>query len=203
MHFHRYFAVGIATVLVHVLSAATSPSASEAELLRSIQSMSELLRARIDKLPLIIPADHPLAKIEERNVTLNRDAVVVNGHRFDGVVVTAPAAKASFAWAFVSPVNAASWYILREKGDMKGFANFLRRPRSQVPLASAMKPVTVPNVTFQKLDSAALSPNERYIIWFRFTDDAPAELSIRAAFFDRASLNNNVLPSLLFPAGTK
>jgi hypothetical protein len=125
--------------------------------------------------------------------------VVVEGQRFDGVVVVAPEAKATFAWAFASPPNLASWSILREKGDMKGFTDFLRRTRAQVPLAAEMKPVAVPNLIFQKLDSARWSANERYILWFRFTDDAPAEFSIRAGFFDRPSLNNNALPALLFP----
>jgi len=203
MHLQRYFAVGIAAVFVHVSLAATAPSPSEAELLRIIQAMSEPLRARIDKLPVLIPAEHPLAKIEERTVTLNRDAIVVEGQRFDGVVVTAPEAKASFAWAFAAPANTASWYILREKGDMKGFGNFLRRSRSQVPLAAAMKPESAANVTFQQLESAAWSPKERYILWFRFTDDTPATFSIRAAFFARPSVNNNALPAMLFPAAAK
>jgi hypothetical protein len=149
---------------------------------------------------VLIPANHAFGKIEEQLITLNRDAVVVDGQRFDGIVVTAPEAKASFAWAFAAPANTASWFILREKGDMKGFTNFLRRSRSQVPLARAMKPESVENVTFQELKSAAWSPNERYILWFRFTDESRAEFSIRAGFFDRASLNINGLPMLLFPA---
>ncbi len=165
--------------------------------------MSDLLRACIDQLPVLIPAGHPLAKNEERSVVLNRNAVVVEGQRFDGVVVVAPEAKATFAWAFASPPNVASWYILREKGDMKGFTDFLRRTRAQVPLAAAMKPEAAANVTFQKLESARWSPRERYILWFRFTDEAPAEFSIRAGFLDRPSLNNNALPALLFPPGGK
>lgn len=161
--------------------------------------MSEQMRARIDQLTVLIPAGVPLGRIEERTVTLNRAAVVVEGQRFDGVVITAPREKASFAWAFVTPANSASWYIVREKGEMKGFANFLRRSRAQVPLAAAMKPAAGPELTFQKLDRPAWSADERYILWFRFKDDAPAEFTIRAGFFANSSLNNNALPSLLFP----
>jgi hypothetical protein len=203
LRLRKLFSVGIAVVLVNALSAATAPKLSEAEQLRIIQVMSEQLRAKIDKLPVLIPANHALGKIEEQLVTLNRDAVVVDGQRFDGVVVTSPEAKASFAWAFAAPANTASWFILREKGDMKGFTNFLRRSRAQVPLAKAMKPESVENVTFQELKSTAWSPNERYILWFRFTDESPAEFSIRAGFFDRPSLNMNGLPMLLFPADAK
>ena len=205
MRFNRCFFVilALAAMLASPSPAATPPSASEARQLEIVQAMSELLRTRINQLPVLIPANHPLAQIEERSVTLNRSAVVVEGQRFDGVVVVAPEAKASFAWAFVPPANSASWYVLREKGDMKGFADLLRRTRAQVPLAATMKPENGPNVIFQKLESEQWSANERYIIWFRFTDDKPAEFSIRAAFFGRPSLNNNALPALLFPAPTK
>ena len=186
-------------LLAAFVSAAPAPAVSEAEQLRIIQSMSELLRSRIDKLPVVIAAGSPLGRIAEQTVTLNRDAVVVDGQRFDGVVITAPKGKASFAWAFAAPANSPSWYVLREKGEMKGFANFLRRTRAQVPLAASMKPESKSELTFQKLDSAAWSPGERYILWFRFNDAAPAEFTIRAGFFDRPSLNNNALPGLLFP----
>lgn len=183
------------------LAAAPAPTAAEAEQVRIIQAMSERLRARIDALPVLIAADVPVGKIEERTVTLNRDAVVVDGQRFDAVVVVAPRAQATFAWAFVTPANSASWYIVRERGEMKGFANFLRRPRTQVPFASTLKPTAGTDLTFQKLDAAAWSPGERYLLWFRFKDDAPAEFTLRAGFFARASLNNNALPALLFPLG--
>lgn len=196
---HSVAAVVLSALFAVGVPAAAAPAVSEAEQLRVIQAMSELLRARVDKLPVLIAADSPLGKIAEQTVTLNRAAVVVDGQRFDGVVVAAPKEKASFAWAFVAPANSASWYILREKGDMKGFANFLRRPRSQVPLAAAMKPESRPELTFQKLDSTAWASSERYILWFRFNDDVPAEFTIRAGFFDRPSLNNNALPGLLFP----
>lgn len=203
LRLRKFFAVGFAVVLVNALSAATAPRLSEAEQLRIIQVMSEQLRANIDKLPELIPANHALGKIEEQLVTLNRVAIVVEGQRFDGVVVTSPKTKASFAWAFAAPANIASWFILREKGGMKGFTNFLRRSRSQVPLAKAMTPESVENVTFQALNSTAWSPNERYILWFRFTDESPAEFSIRAGFFDRPTLNMNGLPMLLFPANVE
>jgi hypothetical protein len=197
---HCLIVVLLPAIFAAFVSAAPAPAVSEAEQLRIIQAMSAPLRARIDKLPVLIAAGSPLGKIAEQTVTLNRDAVVVDGQRFDGVVINAPKEKASFAWAFPAPANSTSWYILREKGEMKGFANFLRRPRSQVPLAAAMKPESRSDLTFQKLDSTAWSPGERYILWFRFNDAAPAELTIRAGFFDRPSLNNNALPALLFPS---
>ena len=65
---------------VRSLPAATPPSAAEAQQLQIIKTMSEQLRARIDQLPVLIPASHPLGKIEERVVTLNRTSVVVEGH---------------------------------------------------------------------------------------------------------------------------
>ena len=187
----------------NVGTAAVADKAAEAEQVRIVTVMSEQLRARIDQLPVLIPPDHPLGKIQEKVVTLNREAVVVEDQRFDGIVVTAPEAKASFAWAFAAPVNCASWYILREKGDMKGFTNFLRQTRSQVPLAASMKPEGVENVTFQTLGNQSWSPKERYVIWFRFTDDRPVNVSIRAGFFARPSLSNNAVPSMLFPAPGK
>jgi hypothetical protein len=200
MRFRRSFAAAALAALFAVgLFAAPAPAVTEAEQLRIIQATSELLRARVDKLPVLIPASFPVGKIAEQTVQLNRDAVEVSGQRFDGVLVTAPKEKASFAWAFVTPANTASWSILREKGDMKGFTNFLRRPRAQVPLAAAMKPESRPEIIFQQLDRTAWAPDERYILWFRFKDAVPAEFTIRAGFFDRPSLNNNALPMLLFP----
>jgi len=172
----------------------------QAEQLRIIAAMSEKLRERIDELPVLLPAGQPLATVNEVTVTLNTQAVVVDGQRFDGVVVTAPAETASFGWAFAAPTNVASWYILRAEGEMKGFANFLSRPRGSVPAAAGMKPVDVPKITFQKLDSASWAAGERYILWFRFKDEAPAELTLRAGFFAKPSLNANALPVMLFPA---
>ena len=183
-------------------AAAPAPKAAEAQQLKIIEAMSEKLRARIDELPVLIPAGHALGKPVERTVTLNRNAVIVEGQRFDGVVVVAPMAKASFGWAFAPPANSATWYIFREKGEMKGFADFLRRTRAQVPQAAAMKPEAVANLMFQKLDSAQWTAGERHVLWFRFTDDKPTELSLRAGFFERPSLNNNALPALLFPAAS-
>jgi hypothetical protein len=200
MRIPKVIALSLGFALANTLAAAAAPKLSEAEQLRIIHAMSEQLRAKIEKLPVLIPAHLLLERIEERLVTLNRDAVIVDGQRFDGVVVTAPESNASFAWAFAAPVNVASWFILREKGDMKGFSNFLRQTRAQVPRTAAMKPEGVENVTFQALNSAAWLPTERYILWFRFTDDTPAEFTIRAGFFPRPSLNNNALPLLLFPA---
>jgi hypothetical protein len=199
MRSRRSFTAALVAMLANNLIAAPAPAVSEADQHRIIQAMSEVLRARIDKLPMLIPAGTPLGQITERTVALNRDAIVVEGQRFDGIVVTSPREKASFAWTFVSPANNASWYIVPEKDEMRGFANFLRRTRAQVPLAAAMKPESGPELTFQKLDSPAWSPNERYLLWFRFKDDAPAEFTIRAGFFARPTLNNNALPSLLFP----
>jgi hypothetical protein len=202
LRFYRFLTIVAAVVVVSAsavsTSAATAPS--EAEQLRIIHAMSELLRARIDQLPVLIDAGYGVGKVAEKIVTLNREAVVVEGQRFDGVVVIAPKEKASYAWAFAAPANSASWYILREKGDMKGFANFLRRPRSAVPLASEMKPESVTELTFQNLGSASWVAGERYVLWFRFKDDVPATLTLRAGFFAKSSLNNNALPALLFPS---
>jgi hypothetical protein len=196
-------ALSVSVTFTDMGTAAVTGKAAEAEQLRIIKVMTDQLRGRIDRLPVLIPPDHPVGAIKEQVVTLNRDSVVLEGQRFDGIVVTAPEAKAAFAWAFAAPVNCASWYILREKGDMKGFANFLRQTRSQVPLAASMKPEAVENVTFQTLSSQSWSPKERYVIWFRFTDDRPAEVSLRAGFFARSSLSNHALPSLLFPESGK
>lgn len=172
----------------------------QAEQLRIIAAMAEKLRERIDELPLLLPAGHAVAQVNEITVTLNQQAVVVDGQRFDGIVVVAPAEKASFGWAFASPPNLAGWYILRAEGEMKGFANFLPRPRGSLPTAAEMKPTEVPTITFQKLDSGSWVAGERYILWFRFKDDTPTELTLRAGFFAAPSLNNNRLPALLFPA---
>jgi hypothetical protein len=199
----KLIALGFFVVLVPTLADAAASKLSEAEQLRIIHAMSEQLRAKIDQLPILLPSGHPIGQIEEELISLNRDAVIVDGQRFDGVVVSAPEAKASFAWAFAAPVNVASWFILRDKGDMKGFSNFLRQTRAQVPRAAAMKPEEVENVTFQALNSAAWLPTERYILWFRFTDDTPAEFTIHAGFIPRPSLNQNTLPMLLLPAETK
>jgi hypothetical protein len=198
MRLHQTLAFCIAAV-VHTQTSAADPKSAESEQVRIIQAMGEQLRARIDKLPVLIAAEHPVGQISEQMFTLNQNAVVVEGQRFDGLVITAPGAPATFAWAFVSPPNAASWYILREKGEMKGFANFLRRPRSSLPLSASMQPQSGSDVTFQKLDASAWTPTERTIVWFRFIDDSPAAITLRAGFFARPSLNNNALPALLFP----
>jgi hypothetical protein len=192
-------ALCLVALACHV-SAAAAADASNAEQPRLVQTMSERMRARIDELPMLIPAKAPLATVRETTVTLNRNPVIVDGQRFDGVVITTPAAKAAFGWAFVSPTNASRWYVFRERGEMKGFTNFLRRPRAKLAAAAAeMKPTSVPNITFQKLDVASLSPEERYVLWFNFSDDAPVELSIRAGFF-AGTLTNERLPALLIPA---
>jgi hypothetical protein len=203
IRFSLYLAAVLVVVCVASLSAATPANEKEAQQLKVVQAMSGELRARIDQLPVVIPAGHAIADVADRTVTLNRNAVVIDGQRFDGVVVVAPETKASFGWALVAPANLATWYILREKGDMKGFAEFLFRTRAQVPQAAALKPEDGAKVTFQKLDSAQWTPGERYILWFRFKDDKPAEFSLRAAFFARPSLNQNSLPALLFPTAAK
>jgi hypothetical protein len=175
-------------------------AAEEAEQLRIIGVMAEKMRERLDELPVLLPGGHALGQVQEVTVTLNQNAVVVEGQSFDGVVVTAPEEKSSFAWAFALPPNAASWYILRAQGDMKGFSNFLSRPRTTLPVAAAtMQPTGVASITLQKLDSASWAAGERYVLWFRFKDATPTEVTLRAGFFAKASLNGNTLPALLFP----
>ncbi len=187
-----------------VFASGAAPAAGEAEQLRIIGLMSAELRGRIEKLPVLVLADHPIGEVLEQTLSLNRDPVVIEGQRFDGVVITAPSTKTSFGWALVAPANLASWYILRERGDMNGFRDFVRRPKARLPQAQSLLPESTGDVTFQRLDSRALSPGERYILWFRFKDDAPAEFSVRAAFFASGTLNNNRLPDLLLakPTGT-
>jgi hypothetical protein len=93
-----------------------------------------------------------------------------------------------------------SWYILRAEGDMKGFTNFRSQARPTLPGAAAMKPAGVEKITLQKLDSASWSAHERYVLWFRFKDEVPTEVTLRAGFFAKPTLNPNGLPALLFPA---
>ncbi len=187
-------------LLVASLSAApAAKSSTEAEQLRVIEEMSGKLRARLLQLPVALPAEQPPGQIRDLAVTLNRDPVRVDGERFDGVVLTAPATKASFAWAFVYPPNVSRWYILREGGEMKGFSDFIKKPRTGLPGADAWAPAGTQNVTFQRLNAAALLPGERYVLWFAFKDAAPAEITLRAGFFPSPSLNNSALPALLFP----
>jgi hypothetical protein len=198
----RIVALCLVTFAASYVSAAAKADAANAEQLRLVQAMSERMRARIDELPVLIPAKTTVATVHETTVTLNRNPVIVDGQRFDGIVITTPATKAAFGWAFVSPTNSTRWYVFRERGEMKGFTNFLRRPRAKLAAAAAdMKPTGVPNITFQKLDAASLSSDERYVLWFNFSDDAPAELSIRAGFF-AGPLTNERLPALLFPSHT-
>lgn len=173
---------------------------SEAEQLRVVQAMSEQLRGRIARLPVALGPDQPLGETRDVTVTLNEDPVIVEGQRFDGVVFTAPGTSASFAWAFPCPPNAARWYILREKGEMKGFGDFIQRPRGALRSSETWAPTSVTKMTLQKLNAAALVPGERYVLWFNFKDAAPAAFTLRAGFFAKPSLNNNGLPTLLFPA---
>ncbi|HEX2099364.1 MAG TPA: hypothetical protein VHF69_01805 [Candidatus Synoicihabitans sp.] len=202
LHLPRFglLACAIALGLPAASANAASPKAAESEQLRIIGVMSEQLRARIDRLPVLLEPERAVGDVKEVTVTLNRNPVVVEGQRFDGLVVTAPPTAATFAWAFVSPANAASWYIFREKGDMKGFSNFLRQPRGKFPAAAAMQPTNGDTVALQALASTHWTPGERYIVWFSFKDEVPAELTIRAGFFARSSLSNHHLAALLFPA---
>ncbi|HEX2861535.1 MAG TPA: hypothetical protein VHN79_07835 [Lacunisphaera sp.] len=188
-------------LLVSVLTTrAAAPTAAEAEQLRIIQAMVLELRARVDRLPVLLAPDQRVDEMANLTVTLNRYPVVVEGQRFDAVVVTAPATKASFAWAFPCPANVASWYIARVGGDMKGFGDFLRRPRAVAAgRADALAPTSVAQLTFQRLDSTAWLGGERYLLWFRFKDETPAEISFRAGFFTAPKLANAQLPALLFP----
>lgn len=179
---------------------AAAPTAAEAEQLRIIQAMLVELRTRVDRLPVLLAADQKVGETADLTVTLNRDPVVIEGQRFDAVVVTAPATKASFAWAFPGPVNLASWYIARADGDMKGFGDFLRRPRTAVAgRADAFAPTDVTQLTFQRLDSGAWVGGERYLLWFKFKDATPTEITLRAGFFPAPKLSNAQLPALLFP----
>ena len=181
--------------------AAAAPTAAEAEQLRIIQVMLVELRTRVDGLPVLLASDQKVGETADLTVTLNRDPVVIEGQRFDAVVVTAPTVKASFAWAFPGPANLASWYIAPASGDMKGFADFLHRPRGVVAgRADAFAPTAVTQLTFQRLDSAAWSGGERYLLWFRFKDATPTEITFRAGFFPGSKLSNQQLPVLLFPA---
>jgi hypothetical protein len=66
--------------------------------------------------------------------------------------------------------------------------------------ADAFAPKDVTQLTFQRLDSSAWSAGERYLLWFRFKDATPAEITLRAGFFPAPKLNNAQLPALLFPA---
>jgi hypothetical protein len=158
------------------------------------------LRARVDHLPVLLAAGQKVGETADLTVMLNRDPVMVGSQRFDAVVVTAPATKASFAWAFPCPANVASWYIARANGDMKGFTDFLHRPRGVVAgRAEAFAPTDVTELTFQRLDSAAWSAGERYLLWFRFKDATPTEITFRAGFFPASKLRNPQLPLLLFP----
>lgn len=197
--FPRWLLLGLLAGFAGGGSFAATP-AEEAEQLRVIGVMADQMRERLDDLPVLINSGHAVGQVNEITVTLNQNAVIVDGQRFDGVVVTAPGEKASFAWAFPLPPNAVSWYILRAEGDMKGFANFRTQPRPTLPAAAAMKPTGVEKITLQKLDSASWSANERYVLWFRFKDETPTEVTLRAGFFAKPTLNPNGLPALLFPA---
>lgn len=190
--------LGLISFLAAAAGVVAKPAAVNAEELRLVQAMSDRLRARIDELPVLLPAGQPVGQAADVTVTLNRTPVVVDGRRFDGIVFTAPSDPASFAWAFACPPNASRWYVFREHGDMRGFANFIRRPRAKGAAAVQLEPVDVPLITFQKLDAASLSPGARYVIWFGFKDDAPVQCSIRAGFYG-APLVNERLPGVLFP----
>lgn len=180
---------------------AAAPTAAEAEQLRIIQAMVEELRARVDRLPVLLAADQQVGSTVDLTVTLNQDPVVIDGQRFDAVVVTAPATRASFAWAFGGPENLAGWYIARVGGEMKGFTDFLRRTRGVVAgRADAFVPKAATQLTFQRLDSAAWAVGERYLLWFKFKDATPSEVTLRAGFFSPSKLSNQQLPALLFPA---
>lgn len=192
--------VAIATGLTAPLSAAPDAKAKEAELLRVIQTMSEQLRARLDDLPVLLAPEQTLGDIREVTLTLNRDSVVVEGQRFDGIVITAPATgKPWFGWAFAAPANVSRWYVLREAGDMQGFRDFLRRPRTELSGAESLEPKERPQVTLQKLEAPRLTPGARYVLWFAFSDEAPTEITFRAGFFPGAAPANTALPALLFP----
>lgn len=195
--------LGLGLAMLQVLApgnaaAAAKGSAAE-EQLRIVHTMMDQMRTRIDRLPVLLPADQPVGVVQATTVTLNRDPVIVAGERFDGLVITAPATKAGFGWAFVCPPHATRWYVFREHGEMKGFTNFLRRPRDKLPGSDTLVPPEVTQVTVQKLDAASLAPGARYVLWFAFRDDAPATFSIRAGYFV-GNLTNERLAPLLFPA---
>ena len=188
-------AAGLATPL-----RAADAKAKEAELLRVVQEMSEQLRARIDDLPVLLAPEQALGEVREVTLTLNRASIVVEGQRFDGIVVATPASgKPWFGWAFAAPANVSRWYVLRETGDMQSFRDFLRRPRTALPGAESLEPNERPQVTLQKLERTHLEPGARYVLWFAFTDEAPTEITFRAGFFPGSAPANTRLPALLFP----
>ena len=185
-----------------VLTWAAPQKASEAEQIRIVQQMSQEMRARIDRLPLLFPEATHVGMARDTRVRLNHEPIIVDGQRFDGIVFTAPATRASFAWAFPCPPTATRWYIFREKSDMSGFSDFIQRPRAGFGATQSWAPASVTKMTLQRLNAAALVPGERYVLWFNFKDSAPVELTVRAGFFDKQTLNNNGLPALLFPGGS-
>jgi hypothetical protein len=107
-------------------------------------------------------------------VTLN-----ANKKKIDAVRFKTPEGDVkswNMKWEFIMPTGAAlaGWYILPEKGEMKGFDSFnaskdFKEEGAELPASNKR--------TVQSLKG--LKPNTEYILWFAFKDDAAVEFNIR------------------------
>lgn len=162
-------------------------------------AMEKALRNKAGELPVLLSASARFGEVQENTVRLNRRPAVIDGERYDGVVLHTGDKPGSLAWSFVPPPNYSSWYILRVNGTMSGFRSFTTALRADLPSAGALAPTAISFVHLQGLDRESLSPNETYVIWFKFENDAPADFTVRATYVDKASVEPDEIRQLLFP----
>ncbi len=142
---------------------------------------------------------------KRQTLTFNKNAVEIEGDRYDGirfkVTRSGPETEKKLqhlAWAFVPPPNLHSWYIVAKSGKMTGFANFYTVGKDELPKFVSAKPDEAADLYLQNLDGEHLEEGQEYLIFFRFTDDKPVEMSLALGF---ATLKEVSAPTIALAVG--
>jgi hypothetical protein len=146
---------------------------SPAEAAAALQSVA-------GRFAVISPASEA-GKAQWAAVTLNQ-----RGKRVDAVRLRVPeGGRRDLVWAFAYPEKTLDrWYILPAKGPAgQGFKNFWKATPRQAFGSNEPKL----KVIVQSHSGEYLEPGEEYVLWFRFTDDQPATLWIKAALLPQAA----------------
>ena len=112
-------------------------------------------------------------------LALNRKPVTAAGARVDAVRLAVPAGGGDLVWSFAIPRSCSSWYIIPASGSGEGFAWFLpgRHYRESTwPSDPSYRPY------LQTLEAARLTAGGEYLLWFEFTDEAPATVHAAVRF---------------------
>jgi len=165
MRKHPRLELLLVSVLLVVLSQGLFPLRAQEPV-----DLNTALQNSFDQFPLLKPLKDDRGNAQFTRLTLNKKAVVFDGKRYDGFKFRVDReGHSNFVWKFKINRHPIQWYIVPRTGMMNGFVEFGRLGKG---------------VIVQALDGAELENGQTYLIWFSFTDDRPAELSVAFTFAD-------------------